>query len=360
LAQPNQPLGAKTLQWRLHPEQRLRLIVERTTRQRSPSMDWTETLQYQVLWIVTGRDEDRIHLLQKLTEVKHTLQLPGTPPVVYDSSLEREPEGEATELARYWRPLLQVERPLTLSLQGRLIRTETPSAGAAGVIAAAVPSTASSGAPAAPSAASTPSPAAASAAAAPAAATPTTGSSGPSSTQSVRVNVPRGLADVHWALPTDELSQGDSWAESQLAPWRDLADAIKITTSYTYQGEEEVEQRVLDKIVVQARWDVQTLPAAPRQLTIERQSGAGVIYFDDQAGHLARAEFSQDLGLRLTPSQADPVQAEVSVALKIHCHPLVPEPPEEDAAPSAPAATPAPSTTGGEQAAAPSLPVITP
>jgi hypothetical protein len=345
-----EPLPAKTLEWRLMPEQRLKLIVERTTRQRSPSTDWTETIQYQVLWVVTARDEEhRIHLLQKLTEVKHTLQLPGSPPVVYDSSLELEPEGDAAELARYWRPLLQTERPLTLSPRGELIRTETPPAVAA--TASAAPAAPASSAPA--SSVPPPSPTGAVPAAAGSTPTPipaTTTTQGNSA--STRVSAPRALADIYWTLPADELSLGDSWAETQVAPWRDLADALKITFSYTYQGEEEIDQRLLDKIVVQVHWDVQPTPAAPRQLSIDRQASRGVIHFDGQAGHLARAEFSHDLGVRVTPSQADPVQAEISLLLSVHCHPVLPEPPAEEEPLPAPAPASIPPTTPAEGSAA--------
>jgi hypothetical protein len=337
-------LEAKTLQWRLVPDQRLRLIVERTTRQSSPATEWTETIQYQLLWVVTSRDDDnRMYVAQKLTEVKHTLQLPGAQPVIYDSSLEGEPQGDAAELARYWKPLLNVERPITLSAQGQLVRTETPPPNSSTAAAAAATSPATpAGTSTSANSASTP------AGAAPTVTTGTTANADRTATQSAppnpvpaRTTAPRLLPDVNWTLPEDELSLGYSWAETQLAPWRDIADAIKVTTSYTYQGEEEVEQRQLDKIVVQARWDVQPTPAAPRPLSIERQASSGVIYFDEQAGYLARAEFSHDLGVRVSPAQADPVPAEISLLLKIRCHPVLPDPEVE----VEPATVPPPETT---------------
>jgi hypothetical protein len=324
-------LQATTLQWRLMPDQRLRFNVERTTRQKSPSMDWTETIQYQVLWVVAGRDEaGDVQLVQKLIEVKHTLQFPGAQPVVYDSSLEGEPRGDAAELARYWKSLLQVERPMTLSAQGRFIRSQ------------AAPSTTSTPASSAPTSAtitsSSPTAAIGSGSSSAPPASSSSASNSPSSSPSpTRPSALRLLADVHWVLPAHELALGDSWAETQLAPWRDIADAIKVTTAYTYQGAEEVEEKRLDKIVVQTRWDVQPRPA-PRQLSIDRPVGSGVIYFDNEAGHLARAEFSHDLAVRVSPSQVDAVQAEISVVLRIRCHPVIPEPsPEQE-----PAASPSP------------------
>ena len=116
------PAQAKTLQWKLEPDQRYRIAVERTVRQKSPTTDWTETIRYQVLWVVTARDEDqRMQIVQTLTEVKHSLQFPGTQPVVYDSTIEGELRGDAAELARYWKPLLKVERRLTLLPNGKIV-----------------------------------------------------------------------------------------------------------------------------------------------------------------------------------------------------------------------------------------------
>ena len=156
--------------------------------------------------------------------------------------------------------------------------------------------------------------------------------SGPLGPNATRLSPPRLLADVSWTLPTDDVALGDSWAETHLVPWRDIPDALKVTKSYTYQGEEEQDQRRLDKIVVQARWDVQPMPEASRQLSVQRQVGTGVIYFDEPAGCLSRSEFSQELAIRVSDTQADTVQAEIATVLKIRFQPVIPAPDVTEAA----------------------------
>jgi hypothetical protein len=287
------PACAKTLQWKLDAGQRLLFVVERTVHQKSPTTDWTETIRYQVIWSVTERDADnRIRLVQTLTEVKHALQFPGAPPIVYDSMSDGEPRGDAAELARYWKPLLQVERSQVLLPRGQLVPPEaTP----------------------------TPQPTSP-------AATPAGAGTAPAAVTTSRPVPSRPLADVYWLLPIDDLSLGDSWAETQTVSWRDIPDAVKVTTSYTYQGEEEVGQHRLDKIAVQARWDLQPMPTLVRQISLERQSGTGVIYFDAEAGFLSRSDYQQDLVLRIGQPQVEPMQAEISTTLKVRCQPVIPAP----------------------------------
>jgi hypothetical protein len=307
----------KTLRWNLQPDQRYRITVERSVQQKSPTMGWTELINYQVLWVVGQRDaEDNMQLTQQLTEVKHTLQLSDLQPIVYDSTSAGEPSGDAAELARYWKPLLQVERPVTLSPNGELVRPEAPPAAvAAATPAAAIPT----------------------ASATTGAATGTGTSAGNNANANTNANRPaRLLAGVTWKLPTGEIPLGESWAETQLVPWQETPDALKITTSYTYQGEEEIDQQRLDRIVVQARWDLQPSLKPPDQLTIEGQTATGEIYFNNSAGCLVRSEFSQKLTLRVSRAGADLGPVEILTSLKIGCQPVVTAAPEP-----APTETPA-------------------
>ena len=98
---------AKTLEWNLDADQRYRISVERTVQQKSLATEWPRRFGIRSCGVVTGRDADgQMQIVQSLTEVKHVLQFPDARPVVYDSASDVEPQGDAAELARYWKSQL--------------------------------------------------------------------------------------------------------------------------------------------------------------------------------------------------------------------------------------------------------------
>lgn len=286
----------KTLQWDLQPDREYRWIIERTVQQKTRVTEWTESIRYQVAWQVTGRDGDNNMLItQRLLDVRHTLEYSGAAPVIYDSTQDAEIRGDATSLAHHWKPYFDTPRPLILQSNGQLVRAEAKS-----------DDKASPGPTASAPAVVTPAPA-----------NPAGGS---------RLMPPPGLQDGIFRLPGDDISPKHRWVESRTAPWHDQSEAVKLNVTYTYQGEEAVDQQNLDRIDTSTQWEI--LPEADGSLPIvlERQAGSGVIYFDSQLGHLAKSETSMKLVAWLRRDAGDSQVVEIVVDQKLRFVPAAPRP----------------------------------
>ena len=312
------PTQARELRWHLQPGNEYRVIVERTVRQKSVLADWLENIRYQMAWTVTAVDDQgQMQIVQKLLEVKHSIQMADAEPVNYDSSHDAEARGDATTLARSWKPLLQIERPFLLLPNGKTERIETPAkdTGTAASSTTAVPAAGANN-----TAAVTP---------------PTTATTPPTSPTitTTRPVAAKLLQDGLWLLPSDDVQPGTHWEESSVLPWGDDGEALRLTTLYEYAGEQTFEQSVADHIDVKLNFATQPRGEGNERLIIERQSSSGSIDFDATAGYLNRSELSHDLVLQLlprTPSAgtgtappaftnptAAPTRAEISTTVKV-------------------------------------------
>jgi hypothetical protein len=284
----------KTLEWNLQPDREYRWMIERTVQQTTRVTEWTESIRYQVAWQVTGRDsEDRMIITQRLLDVRHSLEYSGAAPVVYDSTQDAEIRGDATALARHWKPHFDTPRQLVLQSNGQIVRVDAKPDDKAAVNAAASP------------------------AATPPSVAPASGT---------RLMPPPSLQDGLFRLPDEDISPQHRWSETKAAPWQDQAEAVKLNVTYIYQGEEPAEQQSLDRIETLVQWEI--LPEADGSLPIvlERQAGSGAIYFDAQQGHVARSETSMKLVAWLRREAGDSQVVEIVVDQKLRFVPAAPVP----------------------------------
>jgi hypothetical protein len=229
---------------------------------------------------------------QRLLNVRHVIQYPDADPVIYDSTQDAETRGDATALAKLWTPHLETTRPHLLQPNGQLVRAEPR---------AEEPSTAPATIPSGPVVPVPPPPGA-------------------------RLMPPVGLQEGLFRIPNNELMLNQRWVETKTVPWRDQTEAVKVTVAYTYQGEEQVEQQMLDRIQVGIQWEI--LPATDGSLPIvmERQNGGGVVYFDAEQGHIARSETSMKLIAWLPRDAGDSQAVEVTIEQKLRILPAAPVP----------------------------------
>ncbi len=299
LAAGGSAVQAKTFRWALPAGSEFRLVVDRTVRLKTRTTEWTESIRYQAGWRVAAVAEDgQMQIFQTVQEVKHSLQISNAEPVVYDSTQDIEVRGDAVALARQWMPSLNVERPLVMQSRGRLTRVEA--AAKADVAPATVPNATGGG----------------------------------------RQMPPRSLQGTMLEFPEQDLLPGDDWTETTLVAWGEISDAIAVKTRYTYQGEEPVEQRSLDKFQVAIVWEPQPAAVESDRFRIDRQAGTGLILFDAEAGHLSRSDSTVDLTLRFPRAEGPSEQVDVVTVLKTRLQPIVPAPEIEEAATLTPPPTP--------------------
>jgi len=103
--------------------------------------------------------------------------------------------------------------------------------------------------------------------------------------------IQRRLTEAMVILPKDAPATGGSWKHSAAA---DVAKpAGTYLRTYTYKGSETRQGREVERIDVKA----ELVPTGEKGLKIKKQSGQGVIYFDRDAGTMAKSEVRFKLSL---------------------------------------------------------------
>lgn len=312
------------LRWKLQPGQQYRLQVERTVRQNSPLAQWVEDTRYQLIWAVSQVDTSgAMEIVQTVADVKHTMRWGESDPIEYDSASGQEAKGDAANLARHWKPLISTERKFRLSPRGQFLAatppaTTTPATPVTGPVTSGSAGEGASASPTVPIPAVSPS------------ATTPTASSGPNAPLASAVPAvtpvspatPVTPRPVYWVLPAESMEIGFQWTDTQTLPLLDRQDAWQVTTAYTYQGHEVVDSRELDRIQVETRWKTAPGTSSPVGLTLERQNGTGVIWFDHEAGYLSSSQMAQELITRTRRPDGTTFQSEISTTVRVRMEPI--------------------------------------
>ena len=64
----------RRLTWRLELGRQYRLLVERVLAQKVTDREWVETIRYELIWTVTGVEDEVMQIRQTLDAVAHTIQ----------------------------------------------------------------------------------------------------------------------------------------------------------------------------------------------------------------------------------------------------------------------------------------------
>lgn len=315
---------AEELRWQLQPGQPYRLQVERTVRQNSPLAQWIEDTRYQLVWTVASIDPNGVmEIVQTLADVKHTMRWGESDPIEYDSASGQEVKGDAANLARHWKPLLATERKFRLTPRGQFLAaavptTPTPSTPVTGPVTSGATGSETPGV-----SPTVPIPTGPPAATSLPTSTPTAPlSSAVPAVTPVSPTTPITPRPVYWVLPSESIEIGFQWTDTQTLPLLDRQDAWQVTTAYTYQGHEVIENRELDRIQVETRWKTAPGSTSPGGLTLERQNGTGVIWFDHDAGYLSSSQMSQELIARTRRPDGTTFQSEISTSVRVRMEPV--------------------------------------
>src|SRR5690606_15795594 len=98
-------------------------------------------------------------------------------------------------------------------------------------------------------------------------------------------------------FPAEGVSPGKRWTDKLELQNTALGKQV-VTTTYTYEGEEVVDGKTLDKIGGSTQIDFGNPPNGVK-LTIADQKSTGYILFDNQAGDLVSSKLSMDMSLQI-------------------------------------------------------------
>ena len=93
-------------------------------------------------------------------------------------------------------------------------------------------------------------------------------------------------------LPENGLKPGDSWDKA--IETSTPMGAIKLVTTYTYQGEKTVDSRLLHQFDVAVK-----MAFANDAVTIDKQDTSGKIYFDAKAGRMDHSRVEQSIDITI-------------------------------------------------------------
>jgi hypothetical protein len=88
-------------------------------------------------------------------------------------------------------------------------------------------------------------------------------------------------------FPAGPIARGDTWKKESDVP-DPMTGKQHVTTTYRYEGSEEIAGTRLEKIAASAKAAPPKLPRGTPQLTVKEQSSKGTIYFDRSAGRIER------------------------------------------------------------------------
>jgi len=109
------------------------------------------------------------------------------------------------------------------------------------------------------------------------------------------------LTQAATTFPTTPVDQGDTWTNS-FAIDNPLGKQ-NVETKYSYEGEETVDGKVLDKIGLVIKMNFGKLESpvlAGATVKIKKQDSKGAMYFDNTRGQMASSQIDQNMEMEIT------------------------------------------------------------
>jgi hypothetical protein len=203
--------------------------------------------------VVSVDPNGNARIRQRVTAVKMTSEgIPGAE-LRFDSNDEEEPKGLAALVAPIFRAMMEGDIHLTMTPRGQILDIELPPAMLTAVErAASLPGVADL-----------------------------------LSKESLTQMIKQSSVD----FPEEGVQQGTSWSTVVETKTPSTGTQV-VTTKYTYQGEENVEGRVLDKIAMTIDLQFADAPGEV-QLKVTDQKSGGALYFDNSAGEMVKSSVEQ-------------------------------------------------------------------
>jgi hypothetical protein len=273
-ARADQPGGAtarpqEDFRWNLQPGQKFKVEYDQDIKQSMDAgfgeqempMRYTMSMS----WDVKSAEGGEFRVAQTIDRIKLTASLPGLGDIEYDSSSEEEPEGFASQFAEGLKPLIGLTIDQTLNDRGVSVKCDIDEEVLQQL------------------------------------------QNSQMGAQFANADTLKNLiAIAACSFPEKGVVKGEPWTSDQT-----VANAMgDITTSstYTYEGDETVNGKSLQKIKVESKMDIKPSENATVEIELGEQSSDGVVYFDNAQGRVDHAVMNQSIKMTvLAQGQEIPV-----------------------------------------------------
>ena len=100
-------------------------------------------------------------------------------------------------------------------------------------------------------------------------------------------------------LPEQEIEKGYSWESDFSAPENPMLGVMSVISKYTYEGEEQRDNRTLDKFSVSTTVALKAAEGTASAVSLGEQSSSGAVYFDAEAGYFVDSTISQAMEIKM-------------------------------------------------------------
>jgi hypothetical protein len=250
--------AAETFRWNLKAgqkfkvqlEQKMTQVIDMGIGEQEMPMSFTMHMS----WTVDEATENEFKVTQIVDRVTMNMSLPGMGDVEYDSASDKKPEGMASQFATVLKPLVGLKILQTLNGRGQSVKCEIDPEALKGLTSA--------------------------------------GMGGQFASEETLKNL---IGQTACVFPEEAVEKGGTW-EDQFAVNNQMG---KMTTNakFTYDGPEQVDGKQMEKISVVSTISVEASEDAPVEVDITKQDNKGTVYFDNNAGYIAKAVGTQAMSM---------------------------------------------------------------
>ena len=101
-------------------------------------------------------------------------------------------------------------------------------------------------------------------------------------------------------FPDKPVAVGESWNQESSTAMPNGLGNMKINSTYTYKGPEEMDGMTLDKIVIGMDMQFEPKEGSPATIEITSQDTKGQMYFDSVKGHTHKIDVDQNMVMAVT------------------------------------------------------------
>ena len=101
-------------------------------------------------------------------------------------------------------------------------------------------------------------------------------------------------------FPDKPVAVGESWDQESSTAMPNGVGEMKIDSTYTYKGTEEMDGKTLDKIDITMEMEFEAPEGSPISIEITSQDTKGKMYFDSVNGHTYKIDVDQNMVMAVT------------------------------------------------------------
>jgi hypothetical protein len=261
-ADPPSPGQEDALRWQLSAGQKLSIEISHDITQLIDAGGGEQEVPVKftmfMTWSVVDVANKEFKIEQTVNRIKLSMTAPMAGEVDYDSDSDETPEGFAEQVVGGLEPLVGSSMIVTMNERGQTVNFE--------VDPALLEKMKSS-------------------------------SMGPSfASEDTLKNM---IGHAACTFPEEGVSIGKSWTDELKTT--SATGNMTTTSTYTYDGHENVDGKALEKISVKSLIAIEPSAEAadPMEVQVDKQDNTGVVYFDSAAGHVTQATINQNMEMTL-------------------------------------------------------------